>query len=350
MLPRLRPGVFPRRMQARVCNRGEMENFHENKFEHAVCDLCGGGSSKTALEMRDPLYGVPGLFRIVECSSCGFLFTNPRPKPGYLDRLYQTYYGDHESRAREKDGPLRSALVRSPLLRRAYHRVFGNPLGTVLGKARGRVLDVGCGTGAMLKEMEASGLETYGVEPNPKAVQACLRKGLRVVEGTLENARYPAGYFDTIILSHVIEHVPSPRSTLGFLYPILKPGGRVFISCPNARSYMAGLFKQFWAGWHIPFHLSHFTPETMKTLILETPFQPLLIRAVTPDFLFPLSLEAYIRHEKKSLRRAIGPNVTRTLVFRGIAALFFRFLDALFSGKGECLQVEIMKPGDAYER
>jgi 2-polyprenyl-3-methyl-5-hydroxy-6-metoxy-1,4-benzoquinol methylase len=324
-----------------------MENLPENKFEDVPCDLCGGAGSKTFLEMRDPLYGVPGLFRIVECSSCGFMFTNPRPKREYLDGLYETYYGDHESRFPAKDRPLRSVMVRSLLLRQAYHRFLGNYLGTVLRKARGRVLDVGCGSGSMLKEMEAFGLEAYGVEPNPMAVQACLNKGLRVAEGTLENVQYPAGYFDTIILWHVLEHVPSPRSTLASVYPILKPGGHVFICCPNADSYMADFFNQFWAGWHIPFHLSHFTPETMQSLILATSFQPLLIRAVTPDFLFPKSLEAYIRNEKKSLRKLINSKMTGSLLFRGIAALLFRFLDGLSSGKGECLQVEIMKPGHA---
>jgi 2-polyprenyl-3-methyl-5-hydroxy-6-metoxy-1,4-benzoquinol methylase len=299
--------------------------------------------------MRDPLYDVPGLFRIVKCSSCGFMFTNPRPKREYLDGLYETYYGDHESRFATKDRPLRSAMVRSLLLRQAYQRVFGNCLGTILRKARGRVLDVGCGSGAMLKELEALGLEAYGIEPNPKAVQACLKKGLRVVEGTLEDATYPGSYFDTIILWHVLEHVPSPRSTLSSMYPILKPEGRVFICCPNSASYMADLFKQFWAGWHIPFHLSHFTPETMKSLILGTSFQPILFRAVTPDFLFPKSLEAYVRNVKKSLLGPISSKMTRPLLFRGIAALLFRFLDVLFAGKGECLQVEIMKSGNAYD-
>jgi hypothetical protein len=182
-----------------------MENFPENKFADVVCDLCGGKSSKAHLEMQDNLYDVPGLFRIVRCSSCGFMFTNPRPKREYLDGLYEIYYG-----------------------------------------------------------------------------------------------------------------------------------------------YMANLFKQFWAGWHIPFHLSHFTPETMKSLILGTSFQPILIRAVTPDFLFSESLEAYVRNKKKSLRGPISSKMTRSLVFRGIAALCFTFLDGLFSGKGECLQVEIIKPGDAY--
>ncbi len=324
----------------------------ENAFETVGCDLCGGGAAKTFLPLEDHLFGVPGSFRVARCSSCGFLFTSPRPMRADLKRLYETYYVDHESSSALDQSHLKSELIHRPSLRRLYHSLFGNYLAAMLREARGRVLDIGCGTGNILKEMEALGLDAYGIEPNPKAAEACAKKGLRVVQGTLEETRFQENSFDTVILWHVIEHVPSPSSLLDAIYPILKPGGQVFICCPNAESYMAAMFKPFWAGWHMPFHFSHFTPETMKSLILKKSFQPVRIRAVTPDFLFPQSLEAFRRQKKDGkragLRRLGSPRMTRSLPFRAMAALTFRLLDSLFPGKGECLQVKIMKSEDSH--
>ena len=320
-----------------------MKDLSENGFEYVNCDLCGQEKNRPYLSMRDHIYGAPGAFSIVRCSSCGLLFTNPRPKANIIADLYKNYYGEFEGEHAVSGKTIRSFVRRNSRLRHLYHRLFGHYLSEVLQRAKGRVLDIGCGSGSTIEELRRLGCEVYGIEPNPKAAQACIEKGLNVTCGVLNSIDYPDNFFDTVIMWHVIEHLPSPKNVLRKVYEILKPGGNVFIYCPNADSYMTALFRELWRGWHLPFHFYHFTPDTMSKLLKVLDFKKVLMKTVTPDFIFPESIEAYIENKSKNFQMFSKKGLFHSIFFRLIAAVNFRLLDAYFSGRGECLQVELEK-------
>jgi 2-polyprenyl-3-methyl-5-hydroxy-6-metoxy-1,4-benzoquinol methylase len=314
-------------------------------FEYVDCDICNRRETKRYLHMKDYLYSLPGTFSIVKCTSCGLLFTNPRPKSNLIPDLYSKYYGGIDSNASFNNARTIKPLFQGNItLRKLYHWMCGQYLGEVLTKARGRVLDIGCGSGSLLEELMQLGCIGYGIEPNMSAAQACIEKGLNVTCGVLNSIDYPDNFFDTVIMWHVIEHLPSPKSTLKKVHKILKPGGHVFIYCPNADSYMTALFHELWRGWHLPFHFYHFTPDTMSKLVKAIDFKKILMRTVTPDFIFPKSLEVYIENQRKNFQWIIKKGLFRSMFFRLLAGFNFRLLDACFGGKGECLQVELEKP------
>ncbi|MEJ0070543.1 MAG: methyltransferase domain-containing protein [Pseudomonadota bacterium] len=77
----------------------------------------------------------------------------------------------------------------------------------------------------------------------------------------------PAAPYDVAVLSNVLEHALDPAEMLRQVRRILTPDGEVWISCPNAASWLRRLFGRRWINWHAPFHIVHFTDATLsKTL------------------------------------------------------------------------------------
>lgn len=96
-----------------------------------------------------------------------------------------------------------------------------------------RVLDVGCGDGALLEHLAATkNVDGRGLELSQQNVNACVARGLPVVQGDADTdlGEYPTGAFDVAILSQTIQATFAPRDVLGHL---LRIGRRTVISLPN---------------------------------------------------------------------------------------------------------------------
>ena len=80
-----------------------------------------------------------------------------------------------------------------------------------------RVLDVGCGDGALLAHLaRTKGVDARGIELSHSGVHECVSQGLAVVQGDADTdlAIYPAGSFDYVILSQTIQAMRRPREVL----------------------------------------------------------------------------------------------------------------------------------------
>jgi methionine biosynthesis protein MetW len=96
-----------------------------------------------------------------------------------------------------------------------------------------RVLDVGCGDGALLENLAAAkNVDGRGLELVQQNVNACVARGLPVVQGDADTdlGDYPTGAFDVAILSQTIQATRAPHAVLGEL---LRIGRRSVISLPN---------------------------------------------------------------------------------------------------------------------
>jgi len=96
-----------------------------------------------------------------------------------------------------------------------------------------RVLDVGCGDGALLQHLwKTKEVDGRGIEIGQAGVNACVRNGLSVIQGDadtdLEN--YPADAFDYVILSQTLQATHNPRKVLDHMARI---GRRSIVSFPN---------------------------------------------------------------------------------------------------------------------
>jgi methionine biosynthesis protein MetW len=96
-----------------------------------------------------------------------------------------------------------------------------------------RVLDVGCGDGALLEHLATTKqVDGRGLELSQQNVNACVARGLSVIQGDADTdlAEYPSQVFDFVILSQTIQATWDPKSVLGNL---LRIGRHAAISFPN---------------------------------------------------------------------------------------------------------------------
>jgi len=103
--------------------------------------------------------------------------------------------------------------------------------------AVGDVLDVGCGIGRCLAYLHRVPHRHVGVDPNVEAVAEARRRGFdaRVPDELL--AEEPRSRFDTLLCSHVLEHLqPADAAELLRTWiPFVRKGGRAVLICPQAR-------------------------------------------------------------------------------------------------------------------
>ncbi len=135
----------------------------------------------------------------------------------------------------------------------------------------GRTLDVGCGIGRNLETLAAG---SVGVDHNAHAVEVARERGvtaLSVAEWETSALRVPES-FDGMLVAHVVEHMSAAEgvSLLREYLPYLRPGGKVFIVCPQERGYASD-----------PTHVNFVTGDDLVALALEVGLQP------EPWFSFP---------------------------------------------------------------
>ena len=109
--------------------------------------------------------------------------------------------------------------------------------GALAGRA---VLDVGCGGGLLSEAMARRGAQVTGLDLAPDVLEAARSHAREsslsvryLLESAEDHARTHAGQYDAVTCMEMIEHVPDPRTTVGALAALAKPGGSIFLSTIN---------------------------------------------------------------------------------------------------------------------
>ncbi|KAF2335883.1 class I SAM-dependent methyltransferase [Flavobacterium ginsenosidimutans] len=185
------------------------------------------------------------------------LITSPQPELQNLGRYYESEdYISHTDNKRS-------------LFEKAYHFVkniaLKNKLNLINNQQpqKGKLLDIGAGTGDFLLTAKNDGWETIGVEPSDRAKNIAKEKGISFVEeiSTLENHS-----LDVITMWHVLEHVPDLELQIQELKRLLKPTGTLIIAVPNYKSFDANHYQTFWAAYDVPIHFWHFSKKSIQVL------------------------------------------------------------------------------------
>lgn len=230
------------------------------------CPLCRRAELVRWFALRD--------HAVTRCHSCGLAMLDPQPDDHVLASIYDAAYfigaGDAELRAqaielKRETAKLQLADIAATLPARGHD-------------GDRRLLEVGCGLGTFLAEARNVGFDVTGLDVSATAIAAANRRlgEPRARCGTLEEANFPAGAFDVVVLADVIEHVRDPAAFLARARRLVKPGGGVFVATPSLDSLSARLMGRHWMEFK-PEHLFYFNRRSLTRLLEASGFENVLI-------------------------------------------------------------------------
>jgi 2-polyprenyl-3-methyl-5-hydroxy-6-metoxy-1,4-benzoquinol methylase len=269
------------------------------------CPVCGGSGFTNYLECTDYTVSKES-FRLQACTSCGFVFTNPRPAAADIGVYYKSE--DYISHTNSKKG----------LFNSVYQMARKNAIQTKLNlldkysPASKTLLDYGCGTGEFLNQAHLNGWNVKGIEPDPEARgMAISNYHLDVKDPSLLNT-FKDGEFKAITLWHVLEHVHDLNETIVQFARILSNDGILVIAVPNHMSFDAKEYGEYWAGYDVPRHLYHFTKTSIEMLMKKHGLKVHEIKSLFFDpFYIALLSEKYKNGASNPLKAAwIGLQTT----------------------------------------
>ena len=255
-------------------------------WENSDCEWCGTDSGEPLFEGPDLLMNLPGRFHFIRCLTCGLIRQNPRLAWESLKEYYPKHYAAYK--------PI---IANERNIFRRYDRRYGmmKRLRAIEKRQNsGRLLDVGCGSGVFLSEVERSNKwEAMGIEPNEEAANdARLNLTSPILPKRFSETKFENESFDVITLWNVIEHLDKPVSDLKHAYRLLRANGWLIFSMPNLESWEARLMGDNWLGWDLPRHLYIFPRRLLREILIEIGFDAIKMSCLAGEHAaFGLSLE-----------------------------------------------------------
>jgi 2-polyprenyl-3-methyl-5-hydroxy-6-metoxy-1,4-benzoquinol methylase/rubredoxin len=241
------------------------------------CPVCGTQQFSDFLDVDD-FFLTQEPFKLQQCTSCGFVFTNPRPD----DQSLLAYYDSPDYLSHHSQDFSIVNLVYQGLRRINIRHKFSHIKRYV---SRGVLLDIGCGTGELLNYFQSKKWTVKGIEPYAPAREFAIKKyGLDIQD---ENGllKLPDESFDVISMWHVLEHVADINDRIKVISRLLKPSGYLIIALPNLNSWDAQHYGKYWAAYDVPRHLHHFSKSTIAALVEKHQF--LFVES------YPMKMDAY---------------------------------------------------------
>ena len=237
------------------------------------------GLSSRSFAITDSDYGRTG--ELYRCQDCGFLqCTDIRNALSFYEQLEDKEY---------EEGRTERALQARKLLALVKPE-----------KGRGRLVDIGAGSGILVEQATALGYEAEGVEPSNWLREQAIGRGLPVHLGVFPHPNVEAG-IDLVTLVDVIEHVSEPVALLRSIRSFMADDGVGLVVTPDVGSATARLLGKHW--WHFRFaHIGYFDKKTLLLALSRAGLEP--IRVGRPSWYFAADylLERINRYLPKFLR------------------------------------------------
>lgn len=136
-----------------------------------------------------------------------------------------------------------------------------------------RVVDVGCGDGDFVALLREQGIEAYGIDNDPIAIQHLQEREIPVVEADVVTylQSVEPGSLDGVFSAHLVEHLPyhAVYEVIHHSYRALKLGGRIVLTTPNARALVSHL-EMYWLHFG---HVAFYHPRLLCFFLHRVGFQ-----------------------------------------------------------------------------
>jgi len=201
-------------------------------------------------------------FSLFREADLDLLVTQPQPSVERLPDYYESEdYISHTDSKRNLTEKLYQ-IVKNHSLKRKLKLI------NQVSEGKGKLLDVGCGTGDFLKKCQLGGWFVSGVEPNQKARSLAESKiGATNCHSSIEELlNLDRDTFDVISMWHVLEHIPDLYVYLTKIKTLLRSNGCLIVAVPNFNSYDAQHYGTYWAGYDVPRHLWHFSRTSIERI------------------------------------------------------------------------------------
>jgi 2-polyprenyl-3-methyl-5-hydroxy-6-metoxy-1,4-benzoquinol methylase len=136
-----------------------------------------------------------------------------------------------------------------------------------------RILEIGCGEGILIYELQKLGFNVQGVEPGKSSSERARKKGLDVITGYFIGSEIKS-VFDAVIFSHVLEHLPKPIAVLKQASSLLSTDGYLLLIQTNYEGIVPRWYKERWYAWSTHEHYWHFTPKGLKYITRQVSLHP----------------------------------------------------------------------------
>jgi 2-polyprenyl-3-methyl-5-hydroxy-6-metoxy-1,4-benzoquinol methylase len=185
------------------------------------------------------------------CTHCDHVFLEGWSEP-FPSELYD-YYAQFVSRE-QCYTPLNTVRLRELLAKLGEHT------------AGRRLLDVGCGGGHLVHTATSQGWDALGIDLSKAAIDTCRRFGANCKLLDFFDRELDGQRFDVIVMSELLEHVPSPGRFFARAEQLLAPSGLLYLTTPNFDSLSRRMVRASWTVIHRE-HISYFTPGVMRQLV-----------------------------------------------------------------------------------
>jgi 2-polyprenyl-3-methyl-5-hydroxy-6-metoxy-1,4-benzoquinol methylase len=227
--------------------------------DRRACPLCGSTA--------EYYFGLPHT-SVRQCSArtCRLQFADPQLDDRSLRQAYENLYYPAEGNGQ----PIQCENTSEDILRQVFSQLEQR-----VGALRGlRLLDYGCGVGALLRVASEFAVRPTGIETDAQArATAATTTGLPVYQNLEQlSANEPDIRFEVIVLWTVIEHLRRPWEDLARLRRFLAPDGWLLLSTMNVRCLRARIQRYRWDQYRNPTHLYYFDPRSLARVIQRSGF------------------------------------------------------------------------------
>lgn len=173
------------------------------------------------------------------------------------------------------------------------------------------LLDFGSGNAYFVSQLKKRGLPAVAYDPFYDSV---LNKTINDDKVLKDEKSLISAKFNTVTMWHSLEHVFSYKDTLSLVSKTLMSKGNLIVACPNYESFDANYYKKFWAGFDVPRHYWHFSPNGLIDVMSQNGFDHIRKKPMYFDAIYVSMLSEQYKQSKLWFIKGLVVGVWSNLV------------------------------------